>query len=93
MSAVPELFYDVEQALKKVDKGPYTMVSDHDRYYGRLAAVMSCWRFGHPKQPKAKQKYLDQPWRCERCESWWVTVIDRDPIGSWYKWARVWKDD
>lgn len=90
MSAVPELAPDVKESLHEIAGWSAIEESKRFKIVEKYAGVVSCWQFGHPNQPRAKRKHTQQPWRCE---SWWVAVRDWDPYGSWYKWARVWKDD
>lgn len=56
----------------------------------RVTPFLACWQFGHPDQPKARKKWRQQPWRCDRCGTWWITENVRDGYGysSWF-WTRV----
>ena len=56
--------------------------------------LFACWFLGHENLPKRRlKKYQDQPWRCTRCGTWWVTewacdYSDWDTGGHW-EWKRV----
>lgn len=56
----------------------------------RLAPMLSCWQYGHPKQPKhLLGRFEQRPWRCSRCGTWWVTVPHFHPEGVAMLWERV----
>lgn len=60
----------------------------------RLAPILSCLKYGHPDQPTRRlRRFRQQPWRCDRCETWWVTRHETtyatiDTGGQWI-WERV----
>ena len=60
----------------------------------RIAGPVSCLVFGHPDQPKRwLRRFRQRPWRCNRCQTWWVTEHRTDyatwDSGGWWKWVRV----
>lgn len=56
------------------------------------AGVLSCYAYGHPDQPRPRRKWAQRPWRCRRCETWWVTERTPYTEGSWH-WTRVYPDE
>ena len=61
----------------------------------RIAGPIACLKYGHPDQPKPYQKrkmrrHRQAPWRCDRCRTWWVAVLDVDGgLDPRWKWDRV----
>ena len=52
-------------------------------HVAHLAPLLSCWAYGHPSQPGGSRRYRERPWRCARCETWWVTERDYSaPFGD-----------
>lgn len=60
----------------------------------RVAPYVSCLMYGHPDQPRRRlRRFRQQPWRCARCRTWWVTehhttYATWDSGGEW-RWVRV----
>ena len=60
----------------------------------RIAGPVSCLVYGHPNQPKRRlRRFRERPWRCARCETWWVTEHYTDygncDTGGAWRWVRV----
>lgn len=55
---------------------------------GEVAGLISCAYFGHPEQPRwLLRRYQQRPWRCARCQTWWVT----EPRTSWGEFFWGWE--
>lgn len=77
----------VRAARKMRDLAEGAPDSDLDR----LAAEVACAWYGCPDQPRAPRhmkRHETQPWRCERCKTWWITI--RHEGYEYVSWE--WKD-
>lgn len=91
--STPGMQWDVLAALRKFEN---SRKRDNKETWDALevfAPVLACWAYGHPNQPRPRNKWSQRPWRCDTCETWWVTqhtsdYSDYDTGGHW-EWIRV----
>lgn len=53
------------------------------------AGPICCYAFGHPDQPSPRRKFRSQPWRCNRCCTWWIAK--KDALAGTWQWHRVYE--
>lgn len=89
--AIDGMAYEV-LALVRQERALYGYgdnVSGYDAL-ARIAGPVSCLVFGHPDQPRRRlSRFRERPWRCARCETWWVTEHyttygNYDVGGAWH---------
>ncbi|WP_010541884.1 hypothetical protein [Dietzia alimentaria] len=85
----PEMGWEALDKVRKVI--PILADRDVDGYHALTSLVpfLSCWQYGHPSQPRARRKWANRPWRCERCGTWWVAEKADGNFESWWDWKRV----
>lgn len=91
--STPGMQWDVLKALRGFEREAKRDNPETWAALERFAPVLSCFAYGHPTQPRPGRRWRERPWRCARCETWWVTewysdYSNWDSGGSW-RWVRV----